>query len=85
MLRGSRHLGKILGYFFSPFKFHLSLLGSLESRRTWRHLAVTVGTSRKRGGGGGEQGVQQAQCLEWQPAPWLRTLIVNNNVWVFAV
>jgi hypothetical protein len=24
MLRGSRHLGKILGYSFSPIKFHLS-------------------------------------------------------------
>jgi hypothetical protein len=51
MLRGSRHLGKILGYSFSPIKFHISLLGSLASRRTWRHLAATVGTSRKRGGG----------------------------------
>jgi hypothetical protein len=30
-------------------KFHLSLLGSLTSRRTWRHLAATVGTSRKQG------------------------------------
>jgi hypothetical protein len=25
------------------------LLGSLVSRRTWRHLAATVGTSRKQG------------------------------------
>jgi hypothetical protein len=50
MLRGSRHLGKILGYSFSPIKFHLSLLGSLAaSSRTWRHLAATVGTSRKQG------------------------------------
>jgi hypothetical protein len=51
MFRGSRHLGKILGYSFSPIKFHLSLLGSLASLRTWRHLVATVGTSRKRGGG----------------------------------
>jgi hypothetical protein len=49
MLRGSRHLGKILGYSFSPIKFHLSLLGSLASHRTWRHLAATAGTSRKQG------------------------------------
>jgi hypothetical protein len=42
MLRGSRHLGQTLGYSFSPInKFHLSLLGSLASRRTWRHLAAT--------------------------------------------
>jgi hypothetical protein len=31
-----------------PLKFHLSL-GSLASRRTWRHLAATVGTSIKQG------------------------------------
>jgi hypothetical protein len=67
MLPGSRHLGKILGYSFSPIKFHLSLLGSLASRRTWRHLAATVGTSRK-------QGVAAVQ-----PEPWLRALITNNN------
>jgi hypothetical protein len=48
-VRGSRHLGKILGYSFSSNKFHLSLLGSLASRRTWRHLAATVGTCRKQG------------------------------------
>jgi hypothetical protein len=31
-------------------KFHLSLLGSLASRKTWRHLAATVGTSKHTGG-----------------------------------
>jgi hypothetical protein len=35
--------------FSRPLKFRLSLLGSLASRRTWRHLAATVGTSRKQG------------------------------------
>jgi hypothetical protein len=50
MFPGSRHLGKILGYSFLPIKFHLSLLGSLASRGKWRHLAATVGTSRKREG-----------------------------------
>jgi hypothetical protein len=49
MFRGSRHLGKILGYSFSPIKFHLSPLESLASRT--RHLAATVGTSIKRGEG----------------------------------
>jgi hypothetical protein len=29
--------------------FHLSLLGSRASRRTWRHPAETLGTSRKQG------------------------------------
>jgi hypothetical protein len=60
MLRGSRHLGKILGYSFSPIKFHLSLigslallgclalLGSLASRRAWSHLAATVRTEENR-------------------------------------
>jgi hypothetical protein len=32
-----------------PLNLHLSLLGSLASRRTWRHLASTVGNSRKQG------------------------------------
>jgi hypothetical protein len=35
--------------FLSHQMFHLSLLGSLASRRTWRHLTATVGTSRKQG------------------------------------
>jgi hypothetical protein len=34
---------------FLPIKFHLSLLGSLAVRSTWRHLAATVGTSKTRG------------------------------------
>jgi hypothetical protein len=34
---------------FSPIKFHILLLGSLASRRTWRHLAATVGMSKTRG------------------------------------
>jgi hypothetical protein len=34
---------------FSPMKFHISLLGFLASRRTFRRLSATVGTSRKRG------------------------------------
>ena len=34
-LCGSRNLGKITGHLFRP-KFHLSLLGSLVSLRTWR-------------------------------------------------
>jgi hypothetical protein len=51
MLRGSRHLGKILGYSFLPIKFHLSLLGSLASLRTWRHLAATVNRVYKKPNG----------------------------------
>jgi hypothetical protein len=34
---------------FSLIKFHISLLGSIASRRTWRLLAATVGTSKTRG------------------------------------
>jgi hypothetical protein len=62
MFHGSGHLGKILGYFFSPIKFHLSLLGSLASHRKWRHLAATVGTSRKRGGGGNRGDKKHNDC-----------------------
>ena len=44
-LRGSRNLGKITRYLSRP-QFHLSLLGSLASLRTYRHLAAKVGTSK---------------------------------------
>ena len=44
----SRNLGKINGQISRP-QFHLSLLGSLASLRTYRHLAANVGTSK--GGG----------------------------------
>ena len=47
-LSGSRNLGKITGHFSRP-QFHLSLLGSVASLRTYRHLAAKVGTSK--GGG----------------------------------
>ena len=49
-LRGSRNLGKITGQISRP-QFHLSLLGSFASLRTYRHLAAKVGTSE----GGGKQ------------------------------
>ena len=49
-LRGSRNLGKITGKISRP-QFHLSLLGSLASLRTYRYLAAKVGTSK----GGGKQ------------------------------
>ena len=54
-LRGSRNLGKITGQISRP-QFHLSLLGSLASLRTYRHLAAKVKTSK----GGGKQ---------WQTTP----------------
>ena len=44
-LRRSRNLGKITGQISRP-QFHLSLLGSLASLRTYRHLAAKVGTSK---------------------------------------
>ena len=45
-LRGSRNLGKITtGHLYRP-QFHLSLLGSLASLRTQRHVAAKVGTSK---------------------------------------
>ena len=54
-LRGSRNLGKITEQISRPH-FHLSLLVSLASLRTYRHLAAKVGTSK----GGGKQ---------WQTTP----------------
>ena len=44
-LCGSRNLGKITGHLSRP-QFHLSLLGSLASLRTYRHLAAKVETSK---------------------------------------
>ena len=49
-LRGSRNLGKNYRKLSRPH-FHLPLLGSLASLRTYRHLAAKVGTSK----GGGKQ------------------------------
>ena len=54
-LSGSGNLGKITGHISRP-QFHLSLLGSLASLRTYKHLAAKVGTSK----GGGKQ---------WQTTP----------------
>jgi hypothetical protein len=44
-MRGSRNLGKINGQISRP-QFHLSLLASLVSLRTYRHLVAKVGTSK---------------------------------------
>ena len=52
-LSGSRNLGKITGQ-ISRSKFHLSLLGSLASLRTYRHLAAKVGTSKDVGESNGK-------------------------------
>jgi hypothetical protein len=62
---------------FSPIKFHLSLLGSLVLRRTWRHLAATVGMSKTRG----EQGSITSLKAAVQPGHWLWAVIYyyNNN------
>ena len=54
-LHGSRNLGKNYRTNSRP-QFHLLLLGSLASLRTYRHLAARVGTSK----GGGKQ---------WQTTP----------------
>jgi hypothetical protein len=60
---------------FSPMKFHISLLGSLASRRTWRHLAATVGTSKTRG----EQGSTTSLKAVVQPGHWLRALSTTTT------
>jgi hypothetical protein len=55
-LRGSRIVDEIVGIFLAHEEFHLTLLGGLSRRWTWRHLAEKVETSKC----GGKQ---------WQPAP----------------
>ena len=71
-LRGSRNLGKITGKISHP-QFHLSLLGSLASLRTYRHLAAKVGTSK----GGGKQWqttsktLPRMQCARAIQVTWL--------------
>ena len=44
-LSRSRNLGKITGQISHP-QFHIWLLGSFASLRTYRHLAAKVGTSK---------------------------------------
>ena len=46
MQRGSRHSRQNYRLISRPQNFHLSLLGSLASCRTWRHLTAKVGTFR---------------------------------------
>ena len=71
-LSGSRNLGKITGQLSLP-QFHLSLLGSLASLRTCRHLAAKVGTSK----GGGKQlqttpkNLPRMQCARAISVTWL--------------
>ena len=66
--RGSRNLDKVTGQISRP-QFHLSLLGSLASLRTYRHLAAKVGTSK----GGGKQfqttpkNLPRIQCARTTP------------------
>ena len=88
-LRGSRNLGKITGQISRP-QFHLSLLGSLASLRTYRHLAAKVGTSK-----GGEamenypqELAQDAVCQSHtghMTGLWFlptRPLRLNTNEWM---
>ena len=71
-LSGSRNLGKITRHLSRP-QFYLSLLGSLASLRTYRHLAAKVGTSK----GGGKlwqtnpKNLHRMQCARAIPVTWL--------------
>ena len=89
-LRWSRNLGKITGHIIRP-QFHLSLLGSLASLWTYRHLAAKVGTSK----GGGKQWqtipqelAQDAVCQSHtghMTGLWFlptRPLRLNTNEWM---
>ena len=71
-LRGSRNFRQNYRTISHP-QFHLSLLGSLASLRTYRHLAAKVGTSK----GGGKQWqttpkyLPRMQCARAIPVTWL--------------
>jgi hypothetical protein len=71
-LRASRNLGKITGK-ISRLQFHLSVLGSLASLRTYRQLPAKVGTSK----GGGKQwqttskNLSRMPCARAIPVTWL--------------
>ena len=92
-LRGSRNLGKITtGHLYRP-QFHLSLLGSLASLRTQRHVAAKVGTSK----GGRKQwqttpkNLPRMQCAKSHIGSitrlWLlpdRPLGLNTNEWMMS-
>jgi hypothetical protein len=70
--RGSRNFEQNYRTISRP-QFHLSLLGSLASLRTYRHLAAKVGTSK----GGGKQwqttpkNFPRMQCARSIPVTWL--------------
>ena len=71
-LGGSRNLGKITGHLSRP-QLHLSLLGSLASLLTYRHLAAKVWTCK------GEvkqwqttpKNLLSMQCARATPVTWL--------------
>ena len=71
-LSGSRNLGKKYWTNSRP-QFRLSLLGSLASLRTYRHLEAKVGRSK----GGGKQwqttpkNLPRMQCARATPVTWL--------------
>jgi hypothetical protein len=67
---------------FSPIKFHLSLLGSLTSHRTWKHLAVTVGTSKTRGEQGSTISLRAALQLGIGSRPWTTTTTSSSQLYV---
>jgi hypothetical protein len=71
-LRGSPNLGKITGQISRPH-FHLSLLGSLASLRTYRHLASKVGTSKvgRKQWQTTPKNLPRMQCARAIPVTWL--------------
>jgi hypothetical protein len=78
MLRGSQHLGKILGYSFSPIK--VPPLAAWISR-----VAKDVETSGGDSGNFYKTGCTISLMAAVHPEPWLRALITtttnnNNNI-----
>jgi hypothetical protein len=59
---------------FSSINFHILLLVSLASRRTWRHLVANGNVYNK-----GEQGSTTSLKAAVQPGHWLRALNFKNN------
>ena len=71
-LSGSRNLDKITGQISRP-QFHLSLLGSLASLRTYRHMAAKVGKSKRVGKQWQTtpKNLSRMQCARAIPVTWL--------------
>jgi hypothetical protein len=86
-LRGSRIVDEIVGIFHTHEEFHLTLLGGLSHRWTWRHLAEKAGTSESNGNlplrtCPGCSGLAPYQSPDWVLVPAKPAWGLNTNEWM---